>query len=121
MSRYERASFYQHIGERVVRLESKAGEADFSPVVQVDGQCLIVPKSVWREHPFDEELFRDFHLYDVDFCAPADIQFGPPAPIRIDRAYDKRLSSDECSSDARRTTGTTTGVMTPDYFHDPAK
>ena len=52
---------------------------------------------------------------------PADIQFGPPAPIRIDRAYDKRLSSDECSSPARRTTGTTTGVMTPDYFHDPAK
>ena len=38
------------------------------PVVQVDGQCLIVPKAVWREHPFDEELFRDFHLYDVDFC-----------------------------------------------------
>ena len=34
----------------------------------MDGQCLIVPKSVWREHPFDEELFRDFHLYDVDSC-----------------------------------------------------
>jgi len=68
LSRYERASLYQHIGERVVRLESRAGEADFSPVVQVDGQCLIVPKAVWREHPFDEELFRDFHLYDVDFC-----------------------------------------------------
>ena len=61
LSRYERASLYQHIGERVVRLESRAGEADFSPVVQVDGQCLIVPKAVWREHPFDEDLFRDFH------------------------------------------------------------
>ena len=48
----------------------------------------------------------------IDPRTPADIQFGPPAPIRIDRAYDKRLSSDECS---------TTGVMTPDYFHDPAK
>ena len=59
--------------------------------------------------------------FGIDPCAPADIQFGPPAPIRIDRKYDKRLSSDECSSDARRTTGTTTGVMTPDYFHDPAK
>ena len=68
LSRYERASLYQHIGERVVRLESRAGEADFSPVVQVDGLCLIVPKAVWREHPFDEELFRDFHLYDIDFC-----------------------------------------------------
>ena len=59
--------------------------------------------------------------FGIDPCAPADIQFGPPALIRIDRAYDKGLSSDECSSPARRTTGTTTGVMTPDYFHDPAK
>ena len=59
--------------------------------------------------------------FGIDTCAPADIQFGPQAPIRIDRAYDKGLSSDECSSPARRTTGTTTGVMTPDYFHDPAK
>ena len=76
LSRYERASLYQHIGERVVRLESRAGEADFSPVVQVDGQCLIVPKAVWREHPFDEELFRDFHLYDVgmNLTAPKILQ-----------------------------------------------
>lgn len=68
LKRYVRASLYRHAGGRVVRTENRTGEADFSPVVQVDGQCLIVPKSVWREHPFDEELFRDFHLYDVDFC-----------------------------------------------------
>lgn len=68
LKRYVRASLYRHAGGRVVRTENRAGEADFSPVVQVDGQCLIVPKSVWREHPFDEELFRDFHLYDVDSC-----------------------------------------------------
>ncbi|WP_282194870.1 glycosyltransferase [Alistipes ihumii] len=68
LKRSVRASLYRHAGGRVVRTENRAGEADFSPVVQVDGQCLIVPKSVWREHPFDEELFRDFHLYDVDFC-----------------------------------------------------
>ncbi|MFQ8826450.1 MAG: glycosyltransferase [Alistipes sp.] len=68
LKRYVRASLYQHVGGRVVCMESRAGEADFSPVVQVDGQCLIVPKAVWREHPFDEELFRDFHLYDIDFC-----------------------------------------------------
>ena len=37
LKRYVRASLYRHAGGRVVRTENRAGEADFSPVVQVDG------------------------------------------------------------------------------------
>lgn len=43
------------------------GKEDFSPVVTLDGLCLLVRRQVWEEIPFDEETFTGFHAYDVDF------------------------------------------------------
>lgn len=40
---------------------------DYSPVVTLDGLCLLVRHEVWREIPFDEDTFRGFHCYDLDY------------------------------------------------------
>ncbi len=68
---FEMGSLMQHSNGRsgdVIKMYTKrAGISDFSRVVQIDGLCIIVPKKVWREHPFDELLFDRFHLYDLDF------------------------------------------------------
>ena len=40
---------------------------DYTPVVQIDGMCMIAPRKVWAENPFDEVNFPGFHLYDLDF------------------------------------------------------
>jgi len=45
----------------------RTGQDDWSPVVQVDGMCMIVCREVWAECPFDGERFDGFHLYDLDF------------------------------------------------------
>ncbi len=37
-----------------------------SPVVVLDGMCLCMRTSVWREFYFDEDTFKGFHLYDLD-------------------------------------------------------
>ena len=39
----------------------------FAPVVTLDGLALIATKKVWEENHFDENNFRRFHLYDLDF------------------------------------------------------
>lgn len=40
----------------------------FEPTITVDGLCMIVPRRVWAEFPFDEEMLTGFHCYDIDFC-----------------------------------------------------
>lgn len=42
-------------------------ETDFEPCITVDGMCIFVSKSVWKEIRFDEELLTGFHGYDLDF------------------------------------------------------
>ncbi len=39
----------------------------FAQVLILDGLAMITPKSVWAKHPFDEQTFRSFHFYDLDF------------------------------------------------------
>lgn len=39
----------------------------FSPVVTLDGLCLLARRSVWKEMRFDEVTFPGFHCYDIDF------------------------------------------------------
>lgn len=39
----------------------------FSPVVTLDGLCLLVRRDVWEETLFDEVTFQGFHCYDIDF------------------------------------------------------
>ena len=89
LSRYERASLYQHIGERVVRLESRAGEADFSPVVQVDGRYAnYICHSVFGEHgsvgSYDDDRYRNVLLFQRrwDGCLPLTVVPMSPREVR---------------------------------------
>lgn len=66
--KYELGSLIQHTADgRVKMYTKKSGPGAFSRVVQIDGLCLIVRKSVHNKYPFDERLFDGFHLYDLDF------------------------------------------------------
>lgn len=37
----------------------------------LDGVLLATRRELWEAHPFDEETFRDWHLYDIDFSYTA--------------------------------------------------
>lgn len=39
-----------------------------APVVSVDGMWFCTTKALSEEFPFDEEVFKGFHCYDLDFC-----------------------------------------------------
>jgi glycosyltransferase involved in cell wall biosynthesis len=39
----------------------------FAETVTVDGVCFFTLKAIVTESPFDEETFRGFHCYDLDF------------------------------------------------------
>lgn len=39
----------------------------YRQVVALDGFAMFVRRSVWQETPFDEQLLKGFHCYDVDF------------------------------------------------------
>ena len=41
-------------------------ERPFEEVIVLDGLGMFVRKEVWRSYPFDEELLRGFHCYDLD-------------------------------------------------------
>jgi hypothetical protein len=38
-----------------------------SRTIVVDGVLMLVKKSVWEEVRFDEDNFKEFHFYDIDF------------------------------------------------------
>lgn len=62
-----RANYVQYMrrGDHPRRINPE--KESFSPVVTLDGLCLLVRRSVWQETPFDEETFPGFHGYDLDF------------------------------------------------------
>lgn len=39
---------------------------DFSPVITLDGFCMVMRADVWSKYHFDEATFDGFHLYDLD-------------------------------------------------------
>lgn len=62
-----RANYVQyHGGGRHLHAKNPGG-TDFSPVVTLDGMCLVVRRDVWAATPFDGRTFPGFHCYDLDF------------------------------------------------------
>lgn len=63
-----RFNYYQGLpnGREERKYENPDG-SDFSPVICLDGMCLIVRRDVWERSPFDEEMLKGFHAYDIDF------------------------------------------------------
>lgn len=66
-----RANYIQHMrGGKHPRRVNPHG-TDYSPVVTLDGLCLLTRREVWAETPFDEATFSGFHCYDLDFSLAA--------------------------------------------------
>jgi hypothetical protein len=47
-----------------------------SRVIAVDGVIMFVRRSVWQEFQFDEDNFKEFHYYDIDFSARVAQQYN---------------------------------------------
>lgn len=48
-----------------------AGPALVHGIEALDGVLLAARRELWEAHPFDEDTFRDWHLYDIDFSHTA--------------------------------------------------
>jgi len=57
--RNSRPSFHYHLNP---------GENDLAPVVCVDGMWFCTRKTIVTRYPFDQDLLKGFHCYDLDFC-----------------------------------------------------
>lgn len=66
-----RANYVQHMRGSGHPRRVNPDHADYSPVVTLDGLCLIARRDVWDETPFDETAFPGFHCYDLDFSLAA--------------------------------------------------
>lgn len=65
---HTRFNYYQGTPSgKVERKRINPDGLDFSPVICLDGMCMIVRRDVWERSPFDEELLKGFHAYDIDF------------------------------------------------------
>lgn len=65
-----------HLRTRLIQHDQHGvpGYIEFNPkqetladVGMVDGCWMACRREVWENHPFDEETFKGFHLYDEDF------------------------------------------------------
>ncbi len=65
--KYSRYNYVQHFKDGNVRTyTSNPDRLPASQVVVLDGMCLLMRKSVWEEFRFDDNMFKGFHLYDLD-------------------------------------------------------
>lgn len=51
------------------------GNSDTYRVVALDGVFIATRKEVWERHAFDQNLFKGFHGYDIDFSLAVAQQF----------------------------------------------
>ena len=62
-----RANYGQYMRGRIHPRQVNPNKESYSPVVTLDGLCLLVRRDVWKEIPFDETTFTGFHSYDLDY------------------------------------------------------
>lgn len=55
--------------------QKRPTQPDFEEVLVLDGMFLFCRKQVWEKQYFDEKMFPDFHLYDMDFTYGLSRQF----------------------------------------------
>jgi hypothetical protein len=60
-----------------------AGPALVGGIEALDGVLLCARRELWERHPFDEDTFRDWHLYDIDFSHTAQ-RSGYRVAVRCD-------------------------------------
>jgi hypothetical protein len=65
-SEYQRFSLLQHFSTGVKR-QHAGGVSGWDEVLVLDGVWICCRKEVWVETPFDEEKYKGFHFYDLDF------------------------------------------------------
>jgi hypothetical protein len=62
-----RANYVQGDHESEIRHYVNPYNEDFSQVITLDGLCLFSSKKVWAQVLFDQNTFKKFHCYDVDY------------------------------------------------------
>ncbi|RYZ28832.1 MAG: hypothetical protein EOO10_08245 [Chitinophagaceae bacterium] len=67
----DRLHFIQHYRDSTTEVFDNSDQPKLDKVVTLDGVFLFTSKAVWEKNNFDENTFRDFHCYDVDFCLSA--------------------------------------------------
>ena len=60
-------TFIQGGGNKPKTYSRRRQDLPFEPCAVVDGFCMFVSKAHWKAHPFDEQIIRSFHAYDIDF------------------------------------------------------
>jgi hypothetical protein len=51
-----------------IHYESNTDNVDLAPVISIDGMWFCTLKKIALQHPFDQDLLKGFHCYDLDFC-----------------------------------------------------
>lgn len=70
LDRYTHYRYYiqrTKTGELCYDLTLESSENDFKEVAVLDGMFLFCRKEVWSKYPFDQDQFKEFHIYDMDF------------------------------------------------------
>jgi hypothetical protein len=57
--------------------------SDLAQVVCVDGMWFCTPKKVALENPFDEQLLKGFHGYDIDYCLQVSLHYKAVVTFKI--------------------------------------
>ncbi|MCZ4243491.1 glycosyltransferase [Pedobacter punctiformis] len=59
---------FKNKGEESVHYLEKGGKSDIAQAVCVDGMWFCSQREIAIKHPFDQNLLKGFHGYDIDFC-----------------------------------------------------
>lgn len=70
-----RANYIQHMKGKKHYHRINPDNLDFTPVITLDGLCLFVSRSIWKNIKFDQQTFNKFHCYDIDFSLSVAIQY----------------------------------------------
>lgn len=59
--------FHEHGGIKKSNSNKDTWPSNEVPVCSIDGVFMAVKKNIWEQHPFNEQLLKGFHFYDLDF------------------------------------------------------
>lgn len=59
---------YKRKNAKTELIHHNPGKENLANVSCVDGMWICTTKSIVMQKPFDEELLKGFHCYDIDFC-----------------------------------------------------
>lgn len=68
-------------------------------VESLDECCFMIPKSIYKKLKFDEKICHHWHLYAVDYCYAARIQYGTRSYVLPESIYHKKNAEGSLTTD----------------------